>query len=223
MSTYPVNASAIPNNSGNVLRPEWNTPYTLALKFDTGKEVEGRFGNQVMFTVITDTNETKQLYLDMPVAAEIVRLGIRAGVRFSLVKREVKVGRKPTPRWEISLIDPVHPGVVIAQPAQPAYQVQQPGIAAQAVTVRPSALPRTSSQPNDIAVNPWFANAGDAMLACLLTAYGVVDGLTAAKPDLEMNEEDIRNIGVSLFIEYNRSGAARSANAPLVWPTTREQ
>lgn len=60
-----------------------NVPQQVALRFPDGKLVEGRFGDQVLFTLV----DGRAMYLDTAVAAKINQLGIQKGERFHICKR----------------------------------------------------------------------------------------------------------------------------------------
>jgi len=74
-----------------------NVPQHIALKFPTGKRVEGRFGDQVFFTLAQPAETC--LYLDEDHAAQINALGLRRNEPFWLCKRWT--GKKSDkPVWE---------------------------------------------------------------------------------------------------------------------------
>lgn len=78
-----------------------NVPMQIALKFPDGKCVEGRFGDQVMFSL---TN-SQVLYLDTDVAAKINALELRKNEPFGICKRWT--GKKgDSIRWDIFRLDP---------------------------------------------------------------------------------------------------------------------
>src|SRR6185312_6215160 len=74
----------------DIIRFETNVPVTVTLRYPEGKEVDGRFGPQVMFS----TDDGRLFFVDPPVAARIHALRLRGGEEFVIVKRSVKDGRK---------------------------------------------------------------------------------------------------------------------------------
>ena len=74
-----------------------NVPQQIALKFPTGKTVQGRYGDQVFFT-LADPPDTC-LYLDPIPAAKIDALRLAKGEPFWACKRWGGA-RKETPVWE---------------------------------------------------------------------------------------------------------------------------
>jgi hypothetical protein len=86
----------------NILRFETNAPVEVALKYDVGSEVEGRFGPQVLYTL----TDGRLMYLDPKVARHLNELGITAGEPFAICKRELRNGQKRTIEWEVKRLGP---------------------------------------------------------------------------------------------------------------------
>jgi hypothetical protein len=80
------------------LRPETNVPVELALQFSDGLPVEGRFGDQVMFTLV----DGRKLYVPPIVAKKIEALGVQRGEVFELCKTEVKNGNRKSIEWQVN-------------------------------------------------------------------------------------------------------------------------
>ena len=93
-----------------IVRPEWNVPVECVLKFDQGVPVEGKFGDQVLYTLADDS----RLYVQPSVARQIEQLGIRRGMPFVLCKR--KSGRSVA--WEITPKEMPASGAATPAPAQ---------------------------------------------------------------------------------------------------------
>src|SRR5438128_11406502 len=87
----------------NILRFETNTPVQVALKFDGGRDVDGRYGPQVLYTLA----DGRLMYLEPKVARHIEELKITAGELFSICKREVKNGQKSGIQWEVKRVGPI--------------------------------------------------------------------------------------------------------------------
>jgi hypothetical protein len=86
----------------NILRFEANTPVQVALKYDGGRDVAGRYGPQVLYTLA----DGRLMYLDPKAAHRIDELKITAGEPFSICKREGKNGQKRTVEWEVKRLEP---------------------------------------------------------------------------------------------------------------------
>jgi hypothetical protein len=73
-----------------------NMPVQVALKYPEGKPVDGRFGDQMMYTLL----DGRVMYLDMDVATKINLLGPRRGETFWIAKRWT--GKKSdSPQWDV--------------------------------------------------------------------------------------------------------------------------
>ena len=87
-----------------------NVPQQIALKFPDGKLVEGRYGDQVMFSL---TNG-QVMYLDTDVAAKINLLDLRKNEPFMICKRWT--GKKgDSPQLDIWRPDAASVGTRIAK------------------------------------------------------------------------------------------------------------
>jgi hypothetical protein len=79
------------------LRFETNVPEVVALKFDDGLDVEGRYGDQVMYTLEDD----RVMYVPPAVRSKIQKLGIQRGDEMTICKREVKSGNRRGIEWQV--------------------------------------------------------------------------------------------------------------------------
>jgi hypothetical protein len=78
---------------------ENNMPVELALSFTTGKIVEGRTGQRVMYSL--DFPPEHVLFVDLPVSQKITMLQVAVGERFFICRRP-KNGQVPI-RWDVWL------------------------------------------------------------------------------------------------------------------------
>ena len=218
-----------------ILRPLMNVPHVLSLKFATPREVEGRYGNQMMFTVEHEGAE-KLIFLDPVTARRITDQGLAAGEEFVLTRRELTQGRKKGIQWVIEREAAEEPrrqggspataeGVATAPHGRAAdsrsngSQSSTPAAARPRVVPMPvAAAPVPETAPVPAASSP-VQQAGQVMGACLIAA---IDALTIAQAyglqyglKLQWNEEDVRATGASLFIQHHRDAgfAARPQQA----------
>ena len=73
----------------NILRFEANTPVQVALKYDGGRDVAGRYGPQVLYTLA----DGRLMYLEPKAARRIDELEITAGNRFPFASARSRVAR----------------------------------------------------------------------------------------------------------------------------------
>lgn len=105
----------------SVLRFQTNVPVEVALAYSDGKEIEGQYGPQVMFSLAESPNGEKTMYVPPIVAERFRELHIDKGQRVRVCKDEVKNGNRRGIQWDVSRIDPdprwEHPAP--GQPAAP--------------------------------------------------------------------------------------------------------
>ena len=199
------------------LSPDINVDYELTLRFASGMLVEGRYGNQKMFTVADHEGSEFVLYLPVEVGERIEALQLHAGDRFRLMKREVKERGRRTVEWVIGRVDPA--GTVSTRQtagAPPSAAASQHQVAlpreqqAKATTVIPIDIARRSQDAMVMA--SCLASAIDALQ--IAREYGKQNGW-----DLPFTEEDVRTVAASLFIQRSREaeGAARAAAGGGSW------
>ncbi len=81
-----------------IVKFEPNVPMTVTLQYAEGRIVEGRFGEQVMFSL----HGNQMMYLDMGVAEKINALEPAAGESVTICKTWNRQ-RTQRPRWDVSL------------------------------------------------------------------------------------------------------------------------
>jgi len=100
--------------TNGILRFNTNTPVELSLRFDEGKRVEGRYGEQFMFTLEGD----RVMYVPPVVANQIRQLGIKAREAFEICKAELRDDNKRWIEWRVRRIE---------EPRQPAGSEKHSG------------------------------------------------------------------------------------------------
>jgi len=92
--------------TNGILRFNTNSPVEVALRWDDGKRVEGRYGEQVMYTFEGD----RVMYVPPVVANQIRELGIRAREVVEICKAELREENKRWIEWRVRRIEePRHP------------------------------------------------------------------------------------------------------------------
>ena len=85
----------------DILRFNTNTPVEVALRWEDGREVEGRYGLQVMYTLA----DQRVIYVPPIVAQQIRELGIRQGERFEICKAEARQGERRWIEWQVRRLE----------------------------------------------------------------------------------------------------------------------
>jgi hypothetical protein len=203
----------------NILRFEANSPVHVALKFDGGRDVDGRYGPQVLYTL----TDGRLMYLEPKAAHRIDELKIRVGEPFSICKREIKNGQKRTVEWEVNRLEPV-PATARLEIVAPdggkersatkstLRAANEPGRAAQPTNRRAAAAP-TLNKP-ELAVNGGAATTLESQLRASLPGiakleYALKTAIAAAAEAEQFGHaigyvvrfapQDIRAMAITVF------------------------
>jgi len=176
-----------------IIRFETNIPQRLTLKFDDGREADGMYGKQFMYTLAGGD----QVYLQPIVDQKLKAIGARAGDTIEVCKREAK-GKKGV-EWTVEKI---------------AAQTQQPSATPAAAANAPqsdltaklqnaligTAQPNTPETPYaHQGMSAIMAGAYIASIDALITAqkYAAAKGLV-----YQINSDNIQTSANSIFIQY---------------------
>ncbi len=80
-----------------ILRFTTNIPEEVSLRSTAGKRVEGRYGEQMMYSLHGD----RVMYVPLTVAERIQELDIEAGEAFEICKAETKNGNRKWIEWRV--------------------------------------------------------------------------------------------------------------------------
>lgn len=160
-----------------VLKFEVNKPVEVALKYASGKAVEGQYGPQVLFS--TTTGDT--FYVDPHVNDKIEALQLKAGERLSICK----VKHNGTPLyWKVEKVN--GSGETSKSAPPPVAPVSANG-----------AVQSHSTPIVHTALSQAYAGAGIAAVDALKT----IQQYAASKGwDLNFQEEDVRCVATSFMI-----------------------
>src|SRR5579863_7803908 len=84
---------------------ETNVPVTAVLAYDDGIKVQGRYGDQVMYSL----TDERVMYVPPIVRNKLVELGIRQGDPFSICKAERRDGNRRFIEWAVTRIQSEEP------------------------------------------------------------------------------------------------------------------
>src|SRR5690348_7044701 len=87
--------------TNGILRFNINTPVEVALRWENGKRVEGRYGEQVMYALDDD----RVMYVPPIVAKQIRELGIRACEAFEICKAEIRDESRRWIEWRVKRLE----------------------------------------------------------------------------------------------------------------------
>src|SRR6516165_8138005 len=77
---------------------ETNVPIIVALAYAGGLPVEGRFGDQIMYTLADE----RVMYVPPVVRSKLVELGVQPREPFTLCKAERKEGNRRFIEWQVA-------------------------------------------------------------------------------------------------------------------------
>jgi len=195
--------------TNGILRFNTNTPVELALRWDDGKRVEGRYGEQIMYTLEGD----RVMYVPPVVAKQIRELGIRAREVFEICKAELKDDNKRWIEWRVRRIE---------EPRHPASSGNAPEAAASDLSSN-TQNHRNGSTDHASAKPPleFQATADGTLLPVPVSGAGItcmelaMNGAAEIAQrvesrarmrnySLQFSSEDIRAIGLTMFIQAMR-------------------
>jgi hypothetical protein len=213
-----ANGHRAPGQPAGTLRFQVNVPEQVALQFRTGREVEGQYGPQVMFSL----SDGRRMYLDPPVAASVEQLGVRPREFFSICKRK-GIGTGHSVRWEVTRLDPPAGNGAAAQaqahaaPPERAYGSNLERQLAKSIEQVERAKANGHGAANGAAPSG-LAQVVSIEAATISSMLRVsVDALVSTQSyakkqhgvELAFNEEDVRAIATTLFITATREGGWR--------------
>jgi len=190
------------------LRFQMNVAEEVALKFRDGRDVEGRYGPQVMFTLTDD----RKMYLDPNVADSVRELGLEPGERISIVKRPVRQGRKQVVEWEVRRVDPAGVSGAYDEPETRLERDLRGSIdeaeRRKAETQSPGAASAYTA-PSLASIVSLHAATMTTMLRASVDALMSVESYAKKQHGIKLhfNEEDVRTVAATLYIQANRDGA----------------
>ena len=190
-----------------ILRFNANAPVAVALRYDDGKRVEGRYGEQIMYSLEGD----RVMYVPPVVAKQIHELGIKAREIFEICKAELREENKRWIEWRVRRIEePRHPAPSgnVSEAAAPVphndAQNHRNGTTHQAA--RPLDL---HASPDGTLLPVPVTGAGItamelAMSGAAEVAQRVESRARMRNYSLQFTSEDIRAIGLTMFIQAMR-------------------
>jgi hypothetical protein len=183
---------------------EANVPVTATLAYADGLKVQGRFGDQVMYSL----TDGRVMYVPPILRDKLVELGIRQNEPFAICRAERREGNRRFVNWVVKPDGS-------AAPAQSVTGHDDPP--------RPNGDAATCAKANGngngngngkSASTPASSSTAETALRAALTAS--IDAALAAEQyasahglSVRFGSEDLRAIALSLFIQHARDGGVR--------------
>jgi len=199
-----------------IVKFETNVPLRLALAYDEGKDVAGRFGDQVMYTL----EDEQVMYVDPIIRTKLNALGIRRKEPFVICKTEKRAGQRRTIEWEVRRPEPeAAPTPVVTAPVSQHGEAEASTRRSQGNGTTPPAPPvNGAAKPNGLAGGPPHAEpmydpmalAGATMLSALCAAVDAAQATETYAAEkgylVRFSGEDIRAVGLTLYINFAKGG-----------------
>jgi len=192
-----------------ILRFNTNTPVAVALRWDDGRSVEGRYGEQIMYTLDDD----RVMYVPPVVGQRIRELGIRAREIFEICKAELREDNRRWIEWRVTrLEEPRHPAssanVPEAAATIPHCKVQDHRDGSTGQTAPRQALSFEAGSDGTLLPVPVTGAGITAMELALNGAAEIAQRVESRARirnySLQFTSEDIRAIGLTMFIQAMR-------------------
>ncbi len=187
-----------------------NVPVTAALAYADGIKVEGRYGDQVMYSL----SDERVMYVPPDVRDKLVEMGIRQREPFSICKAERRDGNRRFIEWVVKRLDSERLRVQATE-----HNDNHASAMASGSTVTPDGGLGNNGNRNGkpsakVLGGPSGSHAGQASLRSALAAsidaaleaeqYAAAHGLS-----VRFGSEDLRAMALSLFIQHARDGGVR--------------
>ncbi len=185
---------------------EANVPVTATLAYADGLKVQGRFGDQVMYSL----TDGRVMYVPPIVRDKLVELGIRQNEPFGICRAERREGNRRFVDWV------VQPDGSAAQAQSATAHGDTPG---SPMNGDNGAHLKSNGNGNGNgngkpATVPTKSGTGETALRAALTAS--IDAALAAEQyasahglSIRFGSEDLRAMALSLFIQHSRDGGIR--------------
>jgi len=193
--------------TNGILRFNTNAPVELALQGNDGKRVEGRYGEQVMFTL----DDNRVMYVPPVVAKQIRELGIRARETFEICKAELREENKRWIEWHVRKIEePRHPAKLGDEPDAAAADLNNDAQSHRNGSTHDRQRPLDLQASADGTLLP-VPVTGAGITAMELAMSGAAEVAQRVESrarirnySLQFTSEDIRAIGLTMFIQAMR-------------------
>lgn len=191
-----------------ILRFTTNIPEEVSLRSVAGKRVEGRYGEQMMYALHGD----RIMYVPLTVAERIQELDLGAGEAFEICKTEVKNGNRKWIEWRVRKYDEPRPLPTDDSPGPDGRSAASSnggasggdghanGGAAKFEAAWDGTLLPTPVHGPGVTVMEVAMNAAAEI------AQRVESRAAIRNYQLHFTSEDIRAIGLTMFIQAGREG-----------------
>ena len=163
-----------------------NVPVTVALAYADGLPVEGRFGDQIMYTLADE----RIMYVPPVVRTKLVELGIQPREPFTICKAERKEGNRRFIEWQVN---------------KETNSDERPPSETPPVNVKPNG----HDTPKPLNGHSAVSHLEQALASSIDAAISAEQYAATKGFSVRFGSEDLRAMALSLFIQGAREGGLR--------------
>ena len=185
-----------------------NVPVTAALAYPDGMKVEGRFGDQVMYSL----SDERVMYVPPIVRDKLLEIGIQQNEPFSICKAERRNGNRRFIEWVVKRLDSEQPDIPRSEDDTDSRSHAAPVTDAAASCVAGIGNNgKSNGKPVDArnGSNTPGASLHTALLLSIDAAIAAEHYASAKGLSVRFGSEDLRAMALSLFIQHARDGGVR--------------
>ena len=183
---------------------EANVPVTATLAYADGLKVQGRFGDQVMYSL----TDGRVMYVPPLVRDKLMELGIRQNLPFAICRAERREGNRRFVDWVVQPDSSAAPAQsATAHGDTPGSPMNGDG----GGRVKPNGNGSGDGKPASARVSPGTAETAlrAALTASIDAALAAEQYASARGLSIRFGSEDLRAMALSLFIQHARDGGVR--------------
>jgi hypothetical protein len=196
VSGHPPRLAGKEREMSDKVQFQTNVPVEIALKYNDGKEVNGQYGDQVLYTL----TDGRVMYVPPIVKRKIDELGIGRGELFTLTKAEKKNGTRRTIEWLIAAAERGERDIQTSDQQVTGRQRRNGAAPGEAVAGNGHARrPSASSDAKGFLVTGQGQFLLQALAAAVDAAATTERYATACGVELQFTSEDVREIGLKIY------------------------
>ena len=182
-----------------------NVPVTAALAYSDGMKVEGRYGDQVMYSLTDD----RVMYVPPIVRNKLADLGIGQNDPFSICKVEQRDGNRRYIEWVVKRLPAAQPSTGESAPAGTPPPATPPAATGAAAPGNGNGKPNGKTAGASNGSHSAQASLRSALAASIDAAIEAERYATEHGLSVRFGSEDLRAMALSLFIQHARDGGVR--------------
>jgi hypothetical protein len=182
-----------------------NVPVTAALAYSDGMKVEGRYGDQVMYSLTDD----RVMYVPPIVRNKLADLGIGQNDPFSICKVEQRDGNRRYIEWVVKRLPAAQPSTGESAPAGTPPPATPPAATGAAAPGNGNGKPNGKTAGASSGSHGAQASLRSALAASIDAAIEAERYATEHGLSVRFGSEDLRAMALSLFIQHARDGGVR--------------